>query len=124
MRRAPYLAVVAAALVIGAYGAWVLWQAMEARHWQSELFGVTSIAASLGMLARQSWSRFLVYLVVAFICVAWVAGIIDGVNAGAWEKYDALQVLLSLAPGLGMVLVALACAFIAARYVRPRSLQA
>ena len=124
MRRASYLAVVVAALVIGAYGSWVLWQGIEARHWQSDLFGVVSVTASLGMLARQPWSRFLVYLVVAFFCAAWVAGVIDAVNAGAWEKYDALRILLSLLPGLGMVLVALACAFITARFVRPRSLQA
>jgi hypothetical protein len=124
MRRTSYLAVVAAALVIGAYGAWVLWKGIGARHWQSDLIGVVSIAASLGMLARKPWSRFLVYLLVGFFCVAWIAGIFDAVNAGAWQKYDALQVFLSLMPGLGMVLVALACAFIAARYVRPSSLQA
>jgi hypothetical protein len=124
MRRASYLAVVAAALVVGAYGAWVLWQGIEARHWQSDLFGVVSISASLGMLARKSWSRFLVYLVVAFYCVSWIAAVIDAVNAGAWEKYDGLRIFLSLVPGLGMVLVALACAFIAARFVRPPSMQA
>jgi hypothetical protein len=124
MRRASYLAVIAAALVIGAYGSWVLWQGIEVRHWQSDLFGVASIAASLGMLARQPWSRFLVYLVVAFFCVSWVAAIIDAVNAGAWEKFDALRIFLSLVPGLGMVLVALVCAFVAARFLRPASVPA
>lgn len=121
MRRASYLVVLATALVIGAYGSWVLWQGIEARHWQSDLFGVASIAASLGMLARQPWSRFLVYLVVAFFCVSWVAAVIDAVNAGAWEKYDALRIFLSLVPGLGMVAVALGCAFVAGRFLRPTS---
>jgi hypothetical protein len=121
MHRASYLAVFAAALVMGACGSWVLWQGIEAKHWQSDLFGVASIAASLGMLARQSWSRFLVYLVVASFCFFWIAAVIDAVNAGAWEKCDVLQILLSLVPGLGMVLVALACAFVAARFLRPTS---
>jgi hypothetical protein len=121
MHRASYLAVLAAALVIGAYGSWVLWQVIDARHWQSDLFGVASIAASLGMVARRTWSRFLVYLVVAFFCFSWVAVNIDSANAGAWEKCNALQIFLSLVPGLGMVLVALACAFVAARFLRPTS---
>jgi hypothetical protein len=121
VHRASYLAVFVAALVIGMCGSWVLWQGFEARHWQSDLFGVASIAASLGMLARQAWSRFLVYLVVALFCFGWVAAVIEAVNAGAWEKCDALQIVLSLLPGFGMVLVALACAFVAARFLRPTS---
>jgi hypothetical protein len=121
MSRASYLAVVAAAFVIGGYGSWVLWQGIEAKHWQSDLFGVASIAACLGMLARRRWSSCLVYLLVAFFCVSWVAAVIDAVNMGAWEKYDSLQVFLSLVPGIGMVTVALACAFVAARFLRPTS---
>ena len=121
MTRTSYILVVAAAFTIGAYGSWVLWQSFGAIHWQSDLFGVVSIAASLGMLARRSWSRFLVYLLVAYVCVSWVGAVISAVNAGAWEKYNALQAFLSLVPGLGLVLVALACAFIAARLLRPAS---
>jgi hypothetical protein len=124
MPRTSYYAVFAAALVIGTYGSWVLWQGIEVRHWQSDLFGVASIAASLGMLARQAWSRFLVYLVVAFFCFSWVAVVIEAVNSGAWEKYDALRIFLSLMPGLGMVLIAFACAFVAARFLRPTSVSA
>jgi hypothetical protein len=119
MRVTSYLAVVSAALAVGAYGSWVLWQGIEARHWQSDLFGVASIAASLGMLARQAWSRFLVYLVVGFFCVSWVFAVVEAVNMGAWEKYDALRIFLSLVPGLAMVGVALACAFVAARFLKP-----
>jgi hypothetical protein len=119
MRRASYFAVLLAALVIGAYGAWVLWQGIELKHWQSDLFGVASIAASLGMLARQPWSRILVYLVVAFFCVSWVAVVIEAVNMGVWEKYDALRIFLSLVPGIGMIVVALGCAFVAGRFLRP-----
>src|SRR3954468_9846208 len=112
MHRTSYILVVAAAFLIGAYGSWVLWQSFEARHWQSDLFGVLSIAASLGMVARRSWSRFLVYLLVAFICFSWVGAVVSAVNAGAWVKYNALQVFLSLVPGIGLVLVALACALV------------
>jgi hypothetical protein len=107
--------------VFGAYGALVLLQGIEARHWQSDLIGVASVVASLGMLARQPWSRFLVYLLVAYFCVAWVAAVVNAVSAGAWEKYNALQVFLSLVPGLGMVAVFLLCAFVAARFLRPAS---
>jgi hypothetical protein len=124
MRRNSFLAVIAAAVVIGSYGAWVLTLGVEGRAWQSVLFGGVALISAAAMLARKAWSRFLVYALVAHFCVTWVAVEVDAVNSGAWEKYDLLRIFLSLLPGLGMVAVAFACAYVAKRFLRPASLQA
>jgi hypothetical protein len=124
MRSTSIFAVIAAALIIGGYGGWVLWQGVVADAWQSILFGAVALVAGIGMIARQSWSRFLVYAVVAFFIVTWSYVVIGAVRAGAWAEYDALRMFLSLVPGLGMVSVGLICAFIAGRFLRPSALQA
>jgi hypothetical protein len=124
MRRNSFLTVVAAALVIGGYGAWVLTLGVEGRAWQSVLFGGVALVSAATMLARKPWSRFMVYALAAYFCITWVAVVVDAVNSGAWERYDALQIALSLTPGLGMCAVACACAYVARRFLRPASLQA
>src|SRR6188768_3392694 len=98
MRDIPFLAVTVAALVFGGYGGWVLWRSLEAGTWQGGLFGAAALTAALAMLFRQSWSRFLVYTVVAIICVAWTYIAIAKVREGAWESYDALWLFLSEVP--------------------------
>jgi hypothetical protein len=124
MRSISIFAVSAAALIIGGYGGWVLWQGVAADAWQSVLFGAAALVAGIAMLARQPWSRFLVYAVVAFFVVSYAYMIVGAVQAGAWAEYDGLRMFLSLVPGLAMVAVALICAFIAGRFLRPRAQQA
>ena len=124
MRSISIFAVSAAAFVIGGYGGWVLWQGVVANAWQSVLFGAAALVAGIAMLAHQPWSRFLVYAVVAFFIVSYAYMIVGAVQAGAWAEYDALRMFLSLVPGLVMVAVALICAFIAGRFLRPSAQQA
>ena len=120
MRFASYLAVLAAALAVGAFGAWVLWHDFDAGHSPRYLLGVSSIVASIGMIARQSWSRFLVYPVAAFVCVAGLASILGAWYEGELVTHHALKTFWSLAPGLSMISVAIACTFVAARFLGPR----
>lgn len=124
MRSISIFAVSAAALIVGGYGGWVLWQGILADAWQSVLFGAVALVAGIAMLARQPWSRFLVYAVVAFFTVSYAYMVVGAVQAGAWAEYDALRMFLSLVPGLAMVAVSLICAFIVGRFLRPRAQQA
>jgi hypothetical protein len=124
MRSISFIAVAIAALIVGAAGAWVLWAGLQAQSWHSIAYGAVTVVAGIAMLARQSWSRFLVYAVVATFIVAWTYIVVGAVRAGAWVQYDTLQRFLSLVPGLAMVGVSLACAFIAARFLPRRGGQA
>jgi hypothetical protein len=121
MRGISIVAVAVAGLVVGCYGAWVLWRGVESESWLSVSIGALAAFAGLAMLARQSWSRFLLYAVVAIICVSWTYAAIAAVRAGAWERYDALWIFLSHTQGTANVVVALICALIANRFLRPVS---
>jgi len=124
MRSISFVTVAIAALIVGAAGAWVLWAGIQAQSWHSIAYGSATLVAGLAMLARQPWSRFLVYAVVAVFIVAWTYIVMGAVRAGAWAQYDTLKRLLSLVPGLTMVGIALACAFVAARFLPRRGRQA
>jgi hypothetical protein len=122
-RSGSFLIVAAAAVVVGGYGAWVLRQGIEMAHWQSVCFGAAALVTALAMLARQPWSRFMVYALVSVFGISWIYVVVVAIRAGAWKEYDALRTFLSLVPGLGMLAVALICAFVAAKFLRPSSKQ-
>jgi len=119
MRSNTIVAVSAAALTIGGYGAWILLQGIEAQHWQSILFGTVALITAVAMFARQTWSRFLVYALVAYFCSTWGYVIIGAIRNDVWAGYDGFGIFLFLLPGLATAAAALACAFVAARFLRP-----
>ena len=113
MNVARRAAIVATACVLMGYGAYVVWVTLGSNSWAGFLFGGTTVAAGTLLLARKRWARFLVYLVVLAFVVAWVLATTLGERHETWEQLSALEKLLSYAPGLGMVAVALACAVVA-----------
>jgi hypothetical protein len=118
MRVTSDLAVVSAALVVGLMGRGCSGKASKrgtgrATFWCGLNCGFPRYARAPSMVTVPcvfgGW----------FFCVSWVSAVVDAVNMGAWEKYDALRIFLSLVPGIAMVGVGLACAFVAARFLKP-----
>jgi hypothetical protein len=121
MRRAWLIALVLAACVLLGYGAYVFWLGMRSGAPVSLLYGASTVASGVLMLARKDWARFLVYLVVSLFIFAWSLGALIGERSEVWSQQSILTKFVSLAPGLGMIAVALACAFIASHCLAPKA---
>ena len=111
----------AAAVVLLAYGSWVIWTSFEFRYWPGVAYGVVPVVAGIAALARQPWSRWVAAVTAALVAVSWLYALWKSYEIGVFPLETPMVIVLSLVPGLGMIGVAIGCAYALFAYFSRRA---
>jgi hypothetical protein len=79
--------------------------------------GLAAIVAAAGVIKSRRWSTWLVYLVALVISAEWLWYIWLICRLGYFAHIAFREVVVSVAPGLGVVAIAGYCCFVAWRHV-------
>ncbi len=105
------------ALLLGSFGLYGLWIAFSLHDWVPAAWGILALVGCVGLLLRKKWSQYLVYVVLLGIIVSWAIGVWQ-VAATGWPYADPLSSIISLAPGILLVLFCAGCGLVVFRYFR------
>jgi hypothetical protein len=117
MRRRPSFAVCVVATAFALYAAYALqagWAAGSARF---VLVGLCALLAAVGLLLGQPWSRFLVCGLAALFVHTWLSMVWQVARVG-WPYSTATDTVLSLVPGLVLLVACAGSVLIAFRHFR------
>lgn len=81
------------------------------------IWTILSFSAVYGLFNKKSWSQFPVYVLSAVVIVAWSYSLIHSFDYG-WMDEDIGIIILSLLPGIIIVILALASCVIVYRHFR------
>jgi hypothetical protein len=81
------------------------------------IWSVLSFVTVYGLLQNKSWSQFLVYVLAAVIIFAWSYSLIYSFDYG-WQDEDTGKMIISLLPGIVIVIVTLASCIVVFRHFR------
>jgi hypothetical protein len=104
--------------VLAIYAAYAGWTAYVFRSWTFAAAAAVALVACIGTAMLRRWSRFIVYLLVAWLVGGWLWSVWDAQRAGYFAMFSPLQRFLSLAPGIVLTLLSLACAYTVFRHFR------
>jgi len=106
--------------LLAIYVAYAIQIALIEKSWPLAAAAAVALIACIGTALMQSWSRYLVYLITAGFIGKWCLSMYDGLRAGYFEFQfgSSRQAILSLAPGLLMVLLSCVCTWMVYRHFR------
>jgi hypothetical protein len=93
--------------------AFALWFGWTHRLWLMIAIGLVAGIASVGAANMQRWSRFLVYAMSAGFVATWLYSIYAAARVGYFGPLAWRTIILSLIPGIALLLVALFCSLMA-----------
>jgi len=99
----PRIVVAVAWLVC--FGGYWIWAGIARPSWLIIAAGVVVVVAALGVIARWSWSPWAIYAFVLFEVVGWLYLVWGSVRSGQFPLKTLLASVLSVVPGLLILLV-------------------
>ena len=105
------------ALLLSSYGLYGLWIAYSAQNWVPAAWGTLVLVGCVGLLLRKKWSQYVVYVFLLGVIVSWTIGVWK-VAATGWPYSDFLSSVISLTPGILLVLFCAACGLVVFRHFR------
>ena len=105
------------ALLLSSYGLYGLWIAYSVHNWVPGAWGTFALVGCVGLLLRKKWSQYVMYAFLLGIIVSWAIGVWQ-VAATGWPYSDPLSSIISLAPGILLVLFCAGCGLVVFRYFR------
>jgi hypothetical protein len=81
------------------------------------IWSVLSFAAVYGLFKNRPWSQFIVYVLAAVIIFAWSYSLIYSFDYG-WQDEDTGKMIISLIPGVVIVILTLASCIVVFRHFR------
>jgi hypothetical protein len=112
--------VVAVSWLILCGGYWI-WAGNMRQSWLVIATGVVVVVASLGVIARWTWSQWVLYAFVLFGSGGWIYQVWGAVRSGRFPREAMSDSVLSLAPGLLIVLVSVWAADTVRRRLRKQA---
>ena len=98
-----------ASLLLGSYGIYVLWIGIESGHVASLAWGIfwgaLAIIGCVSLFIEKRWSQQIVYLYSLLIVASWGYGFLHAVEEELWPDDSILNSLISLLPGVVLVLI-------------------
>ena len=79
--------------------------------------GLFALLAAAGVIRSQRWSTFVVYIIALVISAEWLWYIWVIYHAGYFLTIPFGQIVISLVPGVAVVVMAGYCCYVAWRYV-------
>lgn len=102
-------------LFCGGYSIWWAWQD---RRWPGAIAGVIIVLASLGVVFRWRWSKWIIYAFVGWASGLWLYLLWGVIRAGRFPLETAQATALSLVPGLSVLFASVWSADIVRRRFR------
>lgn len=104
-------------ILLGAYGAYLVWSSVHTRDWMLILWGLVAAAGAVGLLLGRRWSQWIVYPFCAVSLATWAP-----VLWRLWREEspyaDPLIAMLAVVPAVLFCWLCLACAWIVFRRFR------
>ena len=104
--------------LLALYSAYGVWTAINEHSLISALVGGVAIIACVGVAMLKAWSRYLVYVLTAALIGTWAYSLYAAAMAGYFRLFPTSRILLSLAPGILLVVLSCSCAYIVFRQFR------
>jgi hypothetical protein len=105
----------AALLVL--YAAYVAWWAIAASTPLWLAASVIGFITATGLFARKRWAQYLWHALAACVTLAWVVELARVVQSG-WPYQDTVSSVISLVPGLFLLVICGGGSFVVARHYR------
>jgi hypothetical protein len=99
------------------YCAFALWVGITHRAWLMVSIALVAAIASIGAATMRRWSRYLVYLLSAGLATTWLYSIYAAARVGYFGPLSWSTIILSLTPGLLLLIVACFCSRMAHRHL-------
>jgi hypothetical protein len=99
------------------YGTWSIYIAISGRLWDYIIGGTISLIAAAGVTTDRRWARYAVYLLAVALTCGWLWYVWLALRVGYFARVSSAEGLLSLVPGLALMLLAMYCCYVAWRYV-------
>jgi uncharacterized membrane protein (DUF2068 family) len=85
------------------------------------IWTILSLIAAYGLFRNKSWSQFLVYVLAAVVIFAWSYSLLYSFDYG-WHDEDTGRKILSLLPGIVIVIITLlSCIFVYRHFRKQRN---
>jgi hypothetical protein len=97
--------------------AFALWFGWTHRLWMMFAIGLVAGIGCVGAANMQRWSRFLVYAMSVGLAAAWLYSIYAAARVGYFHPLAWATIIVSLIPGVTLLLVALFCSLMAHRHL-------
>jgi hypothetical protein len=104
-------------LVLVLYGCWSISAAARVHLWSSVVGGLLALVAAAGVVKSKRWSSFVVYIIAVVFSAEWLWYIWVIHHAGYFSTIPFARVVVSLVPGVALMVVAGYCCYVAWRYV-------
>ena len=105
------------AIVLTVYSSYSLWVAQVYSRWGYAVFGVIGLVTAVGLWLKKPWSQYLAYVLGALFIGTWMF-IVWQINVQGWPYEDTMQSVISLVPGVLMIIVVLGSCFVVWRVFR------
>jgi hypothetical protein len=116
----PKIHIASAVALLGAYGVWMLFGAVETHSWYMGVLGAVLLFAAGGAVTRQRWARFLVYAFATVFTFQWLRIVGGEITSGFLIPYlkdmPLLQAVLVFIPAGVMFVLTGYCCYVASRY--------
>jgi hypothetical protein len=110
-----------AALLISAYGIWMLTDALKTHYWATDAIGAALLGTAGGTVTSQRWSRFLVYAFAAVSTLRWLWIVGGQITSGLLIPYlkemPLLKTVLVSIPAGAMFVLTGYCCYVASRHL-------
>ena len=99
------------AILLAAFSTYSLWVAQVYGRWGYALFGIIGLVTGVALWLKKPWSQYLAYVLGALFIGSWMFTVWEVYERG-WPYEGTLQTLLSLVPGILMVIIVLGSCFV------------
>ena len=108
-----------AVLPLAAWGGWAVWATLHGWHWTTAAFGIAALLTAGGLLFLKVWAKYLAYVFAAGLALSWLYAVWQ-VAARGWPYSDVYRTVLSLIPGLLLLLLCAGGSYVVHRQYRRR----
>ena len=110
-----------AAIPLATWGAWLIWARPQGWSRTTAGLGVAALLRAGGLLLLKVWAKHLAYTFAAGLALSWVyAG--WQVAVRGWPYRDALGTMISLVPGVCLLLICAGVSYVIHRQYRRRAI--